>query len=113
MNTIDLKLLSRKLANEKRLRPPRIKYNMRDPMQRKKAWVRSVCYFAYLEKGSDVANALRIELNKPYVQPSIKQIANEIWSRKKEFDNIIERKVNNDINKRTKQVRQNKRYRRQ
>src|SRR5210317_564461 len=94
MNTIDLKLLSRKLSNEKKLRPPRIKYNMRDPIQRKKAWIRSVCYFAYLEKGRDVATALRIELTKPYVQPSIKKIANEIWSRKKEFDNIIQRRVN-------------------
>ena len=111
MNTIDPKFLARKLAGEKKLRPPRIKYNMRDPMQRKKAWIRSVCYFCYLEKGREVANALRIELTKPYVQPSIKQIANDLWSRKKQFDNIIERKVNDDINKRTKQVRQNKRHR--
>ncbi len=111
MNTIDPKFLARKLAGEKKLRPPRIKYNMRDPMQRKQAWIRSVCYFCYLEKGREVANALRIELNKPYVQPSIKQIANDLWSRKKQFDNIIERKVNDDINKRTKQVRQNKRHR--
>tara|TARA_Y100000022_G_scaffold110482_1_gene95445 strand:- start:1364 stop:1702 length:339 start_codon:yes stop_codon:yes gene_type:complete len=94
MNTIDPKFLARKLANEKKLKPQRRKYNLRDPMQRKQAWIRSVCYFAYLEKGRDVANALRIELTKPYVQPSIKKIANEIWSRKKEFDNIIERKVN-------------------
>ena len=111
MNTIDPKFLVPKLANEKKLRPPRIKYNMRDPMQRKKAWINSVCYFCYLEKGRNVANALRIEMNKPYVQPSIKKIANDLWSRKKQFDNIIERKVNDDINKRTKQVRQNKRHR--
>ena len=111
MNTIDPKFLARKLANEKKLRPPRIKYNMRDPMQRKKAWINSVCYFCYLEKGKEVANALHVELTKPYVQPSIKKIANDLWSRKKQFDNIIERKVNDDIKKRAKQVRQNKRHR--
>ena len=111
MNTIDPKFLARKLANEKKLRPLRIKYNMRDPMQRKKAWINSVCYFCYLEKGRNVANALRIEMNKPYVQPSIKKIANDLWSRKKQLEKLIERKVNDDINKRTKQVRQNKRHR--
>jgi hypothetical protein len=111
MNTIDPKFLARKLANEKKLRPPRIKYNMRDPMQRKKAWINSVCYFCYLEKGRNVANALRIEMNKPYVQPSIKKIANDLWSRKKQLEKLIERKVNDDIKKRAKQVRQNKRHR--
>lgn len=94
MTTIDPKFLARKLANEKKLKPKRRRYNLRDPMQRKQAWIRSVCYFAYLEKGRDVATALRIELTKPYVQPSIKKIANDIWSRKKEFDNIIQRRVN-------------------
>ena len=111
MNTIDPKLLARKLAGEKKLKPPRIKYNMKDPMQRKKAWINSVCYFCYLEKGRNVANALRIEMNKPYVQPSIKKIANDLWSRKKQLEKLIERKVNDDIKKRAKQVRQNKRNR--
>ena len=111
MNTIDPKFLARKLANEKKLRPPRIKYNLRDPMQRKQAWIRSVCYFCYLEKGRNVANALRIEMNKPYVQPSIKKIANDLWSRKKQLEKLIERKVNDNIKKRAKQVRQNKRHR--
>ena len=94
MNTIDPKFLIRKLANEKKLKPQRRTYNLRDPMQRKQAWIRSVCYFCYLEKGKEVANALHVELTKPYVQPSIKKIANDLWSRKKQFDNIIERKVN-------------------
>lgn len=111
MNTIDPKFLARKLASEKKLRPPRVKLNMRDPMQRKKAWINSVCFFCYLEKGRDVANALRVEMNKPYVQPSIKKIANDLWSRKKQLEKLIERKVNDGLKQRAKQVRQNKRHR--
>ena len=108
---IDPKFLARKLATEKKLKPPREKFNMQDPMQRKKAWIKTVCYYCYLEKGRDVANALRIALTQPYVQPNIKKIANEIWSRKKQLENIIQRRVDEytQTKERSRQKNRNRR----
>jgi len=110
---IDPNTIIRKFVSDKKFKfKAKKKYNKADPIQRKRWWIDRVCYFCYIEKNKEVANALRLELNKPYVNPSIRKIANELWARRKEFDKLIERKLDESINKR-EDVRQIVRSRRQ
>lgn len=95
MTTIDVKLLVRKFASDNKLRNrPKKNYNMSDPMQRKQWWIDKVCYFCYLKHDKETAQALRIELTKPYVHPTARAMAKELWSDKKRFDEIITRRTN-------------------
>jgi hypothetical protein len=113
MDMIDPKILIRKFASDKKLRnKPTKKYNMSDPMQRKLWWIDKVCYFCYLTHDRQTAQALRLELTKPYVHASAKGLAKQLWNERTRLEDIIKGRVNE--HQQTKErIRQKIRHRRQ
>tara|TARA_R100001510_G_scaffold56300_1_gene61588 strand:+ start:1832 stop:2173 length:342 start_codon:yes stop_codon:yes gene_type:complete len=113
MNTIDPKVLVKKFASDRKLRNKSKKnYNMSDPMQRKLWWIDKVCYFCYLKHDKQTAQALRIELNKPYVHASARGLARDLWNERKGLEELTKRRL--DEHQQTKErIRQKVRNRRQ
>ena len=81
------------LAYEKRLRPnKKPKYNLADPVQRKRWWIKKVCYLARVWFDREIEYKLRVGLIDG--DPSAKRLADALWKKKSDIEDIVKRKVN-------------------
>lgn len=80
------------LAYEKRLRPRKnTKYNLNDPVQRKRWWIKKVTYLARVWFDRDIEYKLRVGLLNG--DPSAKRLADALWKKKSDIEDIVKRKV--------------------
>lgn len=80
-------------VRDKRLKPNRKqKYNLADPVQRKRWWIKKVCYLARVWFDREIEYKLRVGLIDG--DPSAKRLADALWKKKTDIENIVERKVN-------------------
>ena len=78
-------------ARNKKLRKKPTKYNLADPVQRKRWWIKRVTYLARVWFDRDVEYRLREGLING--DPSAKRLADALWKKKSDIE-AIERKVN-------------------
>jgi hypothetical protein len=79
-------------ARNKKLRKKPTKYNLADPVQRKRWWIKRVTYLARVWFDRDVEYRLREGLING--DPSAKRLADALWKKKSDIEAIVERKVN-------------------
>lgn len=80
-------------VRDKRLKPnKKTKYNLADPVQRKRWWIKKVCYLARVWFDREIEYRLRVGLIDG--DPSAKRLADALWKKKTDIENIVERKVN-------------------
>ena len=79
-------------ARNKKLRKKPTKYNLADPVQRKRWWIKKVTYLARVWFDRDVEYRLREGLING--DPSAKRLADALWKKKSDIEAIVERKVN-------------------
>ena len=79
-------------ARDKRLKKKSTKYNLADPVQRKRWWIKRVTYLARVWFDRDIEYRLREGLLRG--DPSAKRLADALWKKKKDIEDIVERKVN-------------------
>ena len=79
-------------ARNKKLRKKPTKYNLSDPVQRKRWWIKRVTYLARVWFDRDVEYRLREGLING--DPSAKRLADALWKKKSDIEAIVERKVN-------------------
>ena len=79
-------------ARDKRLKKKFTKYNLADPVQRKRWWIKRVTYLARVWFDRDIEYRLREGLLRG--DPSAKRLADALWKKKKDIEDIVERKVN-------------------
>ena len=79
-------------ARNKKLRKKPTKYNLADPVQRKRWFIKKVTYLARVWFDRDVEYRLREGLLRG--DPAAKRLADALWKRKKDIEDIVERKVN-------------------
>jgi hypothetical protein len=79
-------------ARNKKLRKKPTKYNLADPVQRKRWWIKRVTYLARVWFDRDVEYRLREGLING--DPSAKRLADALWKKKSDIETIVERKVN-------------------
>ena len=79
-------------ARDKKLKKKSTKYNLSDPVQRKRWWIKKVTYYARVWFDRDIEYRLREGLLRG--DPSAKRLADALWKRKKDIEDIVERKVN-------------------
>ena len=76
----------------KRLKPKTKRYNLADPVQRKRWWIKRVTYLARVWFDREIEYRLRVGLIDG--DPSAKRLADALWKKKTDIENIVERKVN-------------------
>ena len=79
-------------ARNKKLRKKPTKYNLSDPVQRKRWRIKRVTYLARVWFDRDVEYRLREGLING--DPSAKRLADALWKKKSDIEAIVERKVN-------------------
>ena len=79
-------------ARDKKLKKKPTKYNLADPVQRKRWWIKKVTYLARVWFDRDVEYRLREGLING--DPSAKRLADALWKKKSDIEAIVERKVN-------------------
>ena len=79
-------------ARNKKLRKKPTKYNLSDPVQRKRWWIKRVTYYARVWFDRDIEYKLREGLING--DPSAKRLADALWKKKSDIEAIVERKVN-------------------
>ena len=79
-------------TRDKKLKKKSTKYNLADPVQRKRWWIKKVTYYARVWFDRDIEYRLREGLLRG--DPSAKRLADALWKRKKDIEDIVERKVN-------------------
>ena len=79
-------------ARDKKLKKKSTKYNLSDPVQRKRWWIKKVTYYARVWFDRDIEYRLREGLLRG--DPAAKRLADALWKRKKDIEDIVERKVN-------------------
>jgi len=68
-------------VRDKRLKPnKKIKYNLADPVQRKRWWIKKVCYLARVWFDREIEYKLRVGLIDG--DPSAKRLADALWKKK-------------------------------
>ena len=97
-------------ARNKKLRKKPTKYNLADPVQRKRWWIKRVTYLARVWFDRDVEYRLREGLING--DPSAKRLADALWKKKSDIEAIVERKVN-EYTKSKESYRQKLRNRRE
>lgn len=79
-------------VRDKKLKKKSTKYNLSDPVQRKRWWIKKVTYYARVWFDRDIEYRLREGLLRG--DPAAKRLADALWKRKKDIEDIVERKVN-------------------
>ena len=76
----------------KRLKPKTKRYNLADPVQRKRWWIKRVTYLARVWFDREIEYKLREGLING--DPSAKRLADALWKKKSDIEDIVTRKVN-------------------